>query len=83
MLIDFGWVRQQLGPDVEIKGGPSVMHLQQASPAQVRREVQRILASGIASAGRFILREGHNLPPAVGVAKACAMYDAVREFGRY
>jgi hypothetical protein len=81
--IDFGWVRSQLGPDVEIKGGPSVVLLQDASPAQVRVEVQRILASGITDGGRFILREGNNLSPDIGLDKAWAMYDAVRQFGHY
>ncbi len=81
--IDFNWVRQTLGPEVEIRGGPSVMFLGAATPAQVREEVRRILGSGISQGGRFILREGNNLPPDVGLDQLWAMYDAVREFGRY
>ena len=81
--IDFGWVRQALGPEVEIRGGPAVMFLQGATPAQVREEVARILGTGVAGGGRFILREGNNLPPDVGLDQLWAMYDTVREFGRY
>ena len=81
--IDFGRVRQQVGPGVEISGGPSVMLLQTSSPAQVRVEVQRILASGIMEGSRFILREGNNLAPGIPLENLWAMYDAVKEFGRY
>lgn len=81
--IDFSQVRAQVGPQVEIRGGPSVMLLRTASPAQVRREVARILGSGIARGGRFILREGNNLPPGVGPEQLWAMYEAAKEYGRY
>jgi uroporphyrinogen-III decarboxylase len=81
--VDFSWMRQALGPKVEVKGGPSVMFLQSATPAQVREEVRRILDSGIRGGGRFILREGNNLPPDVGLDPLWAMYETVREFGRY
>lgn len=81
--IDFRWVRGQVGPGVEIKGGPSIMFLQTASPQEVREEVKRILTSGIMEGGRFTLREGNNLPPGVPVENIWAMYETVREFGRY
>jgi hypothetical protein len=81
--VDFTWMREALGPDVEIRGGPSVMFLGSASPDQVRAEVRRILGTGIAQGGRFILREGNNLPPDVGLDQLWAMYEAVREYGRY
>ena len=81
--IDFGSVRQQVGPQVEIKGGPAVTSLQTANPAQIREEVRNILASGIATGGRFILREANNLSPGISLENLWAMYDAVKEFGRY
>ena len=81
--IDFGEVRQQVGPGVEISGGPSVMFLQSATPAAVLEEVKRILASGIVEGGRFILREGNNMSPGIALENLWAMYDAVRAFGRY
>jgi uroporphyrinogen-III decarboxylase len=59
------------------------MFLGAATPGQVREEVRRILDTGIRGGGRFILREGNNLPPDVGLEQLWAMYDTVREFGRY
>ena len=81
--IDFAQLRADLGPAVEIKGGPSVMFLHHATPAEVRQEVQRILASGVGAGRRLILREANNLPPDVSLETLWAFYDAVREFGVY
>lgn len=81
--IDFNWVREQVGPDVEIKGGPSVVFLQNATPSSVHDEVKRILNSGITTGKRFILREGNNLPPGIPLENIQAMYETVRTFGRY
>ncbi len=81
--IDFRWVREQVGPDVELKGGPSVVLLANATPEQVRQEVRRILTSGVLEGGRFVLREANNTPPDVPLASLRATYEAGREFGRY
>jgi uroporphyrinogen-III decarboxylase len=81
--VDFGWLRRELGPDVEVKGGPSVTLLSRSSPDGVREEVKRILSSGIMEGGRFILREGNNLPPGVPLDNLWAMYEAGVEHGRY
>ncbi|MGQ9525121.1 MAG: uroporphyrinogen decarboxylase family protein [Armatimonadota bacterium] len=81
--VDFAWLRRALGPDVEILGGPSVVLLSRATPDQVRAEVHRILGTGITEGGRFILREGNNMPPEVPMANIQAMYEAGKEYGRY
>lgn len=81
--VDFGRLREELGPEVEIQGGPSVTLLQTATPAGVREEVRRILASGIMRGGRLVLREGNNMPPGVPLENLHAMYQAAKEFGRY
>jgi len=81
--VDFAWLREQLGPDVEIFGGPHVAFLLSATPAEVRAEAQRILASGILRGGRFVLREGNNLPPGVPVENIAALYETAQEHGRY
>ena len=81
--VDFAWLREELGPDVEIQGGPSVPFLQSATPQQVFEECRRILNSGIMKGGRFILREGNNLAPGIGLDKLWAMWDAVHEHGLY
>lgn len=81
--IDFTWLRQELGPEVEIKGGPRVTLLRDGTPAQITAEVQRILASGIMAGGRFILREANDMAPGTPLANIAAAYEAARAFGGY
>lgn len=76
--VDFGQLRRQLGPEVTIHGGPTVMLLKDAAPAAVRAETRRILASGICEGGRFVLREGNNLAPRTPFANLAAMYETAR-----
>jgi uroporphyrinogen decarboxylase len=80
--VEFGWLREQVGPDVEIQGGPTVTFLQRATPPDVRAEVKRILTSGITEGGRFILREANNMPPGIPLENLQAMYEAAKEYGR-
>ncbi|MHB1356537.1 MAG: uroporphyrinogen decarboxylase family protein [Anaerolineae bacterium] len=81
--VDFGRLRRELGPEVEILGGPPVAVLLQAAPEQVYACTKDILCSGIMEGGRFILREGNNLPPLVPEANLAAMYQACLDHGRY
>lgn len=81
--IDHGALRDMLGDDVQLQGGPSVPFLMDATPAEVRAEVQRILSSGVMRGGKFILREGNNLAPEIPLENAVMLYEAGREFGRY
>lgn len=81
--VDFAWLREALGPDVEIQGGPSVPFLQDATPEETADEVRRVLDSGIRDGGRFILREGNNLAPGIAMENLWAMYETNKEYGRY
>lgn len=81
--VDFTWLRQELGPEVEILGGPRVTLLLQGTPAEVAAETQRILESGIMAGGRFILREANDLAPGTPRENLAAMYRTAREFGNY
>jgi hypothetical protein len=81
--VDFAWLRGELGPEVEIKGGPRVTLLRDGTPDQVEAEVRRILASGITEGGRFILREANDLAPGTPLANLDAMYAAGRRYGVY
>ena len=81
--IDFGQVRRQLGPDVEICGGPDVAFLLSATPERARQRVREILSSGVMEGGRFCLREGNNVAPLTPLENLRAVYEAGREFGRY
>ena len=76
--VDFGKLRQTLGPDVIIWGGPSVMILKDGTPDEVRAETLRVLNSGIFRGGRFVLREGNNLPPRTPFQNLEAMYQTTR-----
>ena len=81
--VDHGWLREELGPDVTINGGPHVELLRSGTPEGIRSETKRILESGIMAGGKFILREGNNLAPGTPPESVAAMYAACKEFGRY
>ena len=78
--VDFGWLRQELGPEVLVHGGPSVILLREGTPDDVRQETRRILKSGVMDGGRFVLREGNNLAPQTPFANLEAMYQEARQF---
>ncbi len=81
--IDFAWVRQELGPQVQILGGPRVPLLLSGTPDEVAAETGRILKSGIMEGGRFILRDGNALAPGTPLANLAALYQAAKDFGIY
>jgi uroporphyrinogen-III decarboxylase len=81
--VDFAWLRQELGPEVEILGGPRVTLLRDGSPEGIDAEVKRILETGVAEGGRFILREANDLAPGTPLSNLDAMYEAGRRYGRF
>ncbi len=81
--VDHGALREALGPDVEISGGPEVQVLLEAAPEAVHTRARDILTSGVMAGGRFILREANNLPPGVPEANLAAMYRACLDHGVY
>lgn len=81
--MDYGLMRRQLGPDFQIATGPRVSLLLHGSPDEINLECRRILESGIADGGRFIMREANNLSPGTPVENVRAMYEATKEYGRY
>jgi hypothetical protein len=78
--VDFSRLRQELGPDVTIWGGPHVMLLNKGTPAEVRQETLRILNSGICEGGKFVLREANNLPPYTPLQNLKSMYETARQW---
>lgn len=88
-IIDTGFpirwetLRGEIGEGVTIQGGPHIEILRLGTPESVKAETRRILQSGIMRGGRFIIREGNNLPPMVPVNNLYAMYEAVKEYGQY
>jgi uroporphyrinogen-III decarboxylase len=81
--VDFAGLRKKLGPDVEIIGGVEIGTLLTGSPDDVYRRSREILTSGIMEGGRFIFREGNNLPPNIAWSNLAAMYKAVQDYGNY
>jgi uroporphyrinogen-III decarboxylase len=76
--VDFARLRQELGPEVVIHGGPTVMLLKDGAPQEVAAVTQAILDSGVCEGGRFVLREGNNLAPRTPFANLAAMYETAR-----
>lgn len=81
--INWARLRDDIGEEVEIYGGPHIEVLRLGTPETVRTEARRILESGVTRGKKFVLREGNNLPPMVPMANLYAMYDAAKEYGRY
>ncbi len=81
--IDFAKLRSDLGPDIEIKGGPHVELMRSGTPQKITERAREILESGIMNGGRFVLREGNNLAPGTPLENVQALYDVARTFGRY
>ncbi|MEI8063255.1 MAG: uroporphyrinogen decarboxylase family protein [Verrucomicrobiota bacterium] len=81
--VNFGGLRQELGPLVRLQGGPHIELLRSATPVAIRAEVQRVLQTGVTDGRRFVLREGNNLAPATPLENTEALYKAGREFGKF
>ena len=81
--VDHGALRQALGPDVQIQGGPSVMLLKAGPVDAIRDRVRSICQSGIMAGGRFVLIAANNMAPCTPVEHVAAMYQAAKEFGQY
>ncbi len=78
--VDFAKLRKQLGPVTRLQGGPHVELLLNASPQAVHEETTRVLDTGVAASGRFLLREGNNLAPHTPLESTEAMYRAGRDW---
>ncbi len=81
--VDYGRMRDALGPDFQIQTGPKVSTLLHGTPEHVDAECAAILESGIMTGGRFILREANNLSPCTPVENLTAMYSAAHKYGMY
>lgn len=81
--VDFGWLRQQLGPDVYIRGGPTVMLIKDGDPNEIDDEVRRIAQSGVLEGGKFVFIAANNLAPCTPVENVSAFYESVRKWATY
>lgn len=80
--VDFGRLREELGPGVRIQGGPNVKIVHRGTPCEIWEETRRILQTGALEGGLFVLREGNNLAPGTPLENTEALYYSGREFGR-
>ena len=81
--INFTTLRDEVGDDVEIKGGVPVANLLADTPEEVYDRSASILRSGIMRGGRFILKEANNIPPMTPLENLAAMYRAAKQVGVY
>lgn len=81
--VDFRKIRQELGPEVQISGGPTVMLVKDGSAEAIEKEVKRICGSGIMEGGRFVLIAANNLAPCTPVENIEALYKAGKMYGVY
>ncbi len=81
--VDLGQLRRDLGPEVQLFGGPEVMLLKEGPPGAIRARVEHICRSGVMEGGRFVFIAANNLAPQTPLAHLDAFYAAAREFGRY
>jgi hypothetical protein len=81
--VDHGLLRRQVGPDVTLYTGPTVMLLQTGSADAIRAEAKRILESGVTEGGRYVMIAANNMAPRTPVENIQTLYDAVRTYGIY
>lgn len=81
--VDFAWLREELGEDVTIYGGPTVMLIKDGNAESIDAEVKRICRSGIMRGGKFVMIAANNLAPMTPVENIMAMYEAVKSWGKY
>ena len=81
--VNHGALRQELGPDVTIQGGPTVMEIKNGTPESIAAEVKRICHSGVMNGGRFIMIAANNIAPFTPVENIQTFYAATKHYGRY
>lgn len=81
-LIDVAKVRREVGDEVWIKVCIEDSIVQGGPPERIRRTVRDLMASGAKGRGRLALTVGDMLA-GTPLEHRLALYEAVREFGRY
>lgn len=81
--VDHGKLREELGTEVLIQGGPTVMLLKDGGEPEIAREVKRICESGVMNGGRFIMIAANNLAPCTPLEHIQALYEATKRYGMY
>lgn len=80
--VDHGKLRKELGPDIQISGGPTIMLIKDGTPEEIEKETKRICESGILDGGKFVLIAANNLAPCTPVENLQALYEAGKKYGK-
>lgn len=80
--VDHGKLRKELGPDIQVSGGPTIMLVKNGMPEEIEKETKRICESGILDGGRFVLIAANNLAPCTSVENLQALYEAGKKYGK-
>ncbi|MFH1006632.1 MAG: uroporphyrinogen decarboxylase family protein [Candidatus Latescibacterota bacterium] len=80
---DMARMRKILGPDVTLMGNIHPMILRDGPVSRIEEAVREVLTSGVMAGGRFVLRDGSNVPPGTPVEHLRACYRTAKEYGRY
>ena len=80
--INHGRVVRELGDDVTILGGVKVQTLLHGDADDVRAETKRILLD-VLPCKNFVMRDANNLSPRTPPENLVAMYETVKEFGKF
>ena len=81
--VDHGALRRELGDQVILFGGPTVMAIKDGTTASIDAEVARICRSGVMSGGKFVMIAANNLAPFTPVENVQALFQATKRYGRY
>ena len=78
-----GALVREMGPDVEILGGPRADLLLMGGSDAIRGETRRILGEVKPHTRKFVMKEANALCPRTPPVNILAMYDTVKEHGWY
>lgn len=81
--VDHGALRKELGPEVQIGGGPTVMTIKYGTAGEVEAETRRICESGVMDGGKFIMIAANNMAPCTPVENVNTLYEATKKYGKY
>lgn len=81
--VNHGALRKELGPDITIQGGPTIMEVKNGTPASIEEAVRHICRSGVMNGGKFVMIAANNIAPFTPVENIQALYMATKMYGRY
>ena len=81
--VNHGDLRRELGEDVTIQGGPTIMEIKDGTPESISAEVKRICQSGVMQGGKFIMIAANNIAPMTPVENIQMLYESTKCWGRY